>query len=260
MVLMALARSNQHRTPEARPAVERAVRWLLGMQNRDGGWAAFDRDITRKVLEKVPFADHNAMLDPSCPDITARVMDSLGNFGFKVGQEPIDRGLKFLAKTQEPNGSWKGRWGVNYLYGTWQVLQGLHCVGFDMSSEPVRRAVAWLKSVQQESGAWGESCRSYDDPEWAGRGDPTASQTAWALLGLIAAGESNSREVRAGVQWLLARQEADGSWKEGPFTGTGFPKVFYLKYHLYSIYFPVMALARYRDSLRTEEPCDFRSA
>lgn len=262
MVLMALARTNQHRTPQARPAVERAIQWLLGMQNRDGGWAAFDRDITRQILEKVPFADHNAMLDPSCPDITARVMESLGHFGFKVGREPIDRGLRFLEKTQEPNGSWKGRWGVNYLYGTWQVLQGLRRIGYDMSSEPARRAVAWLKSVQQESGAWGESCRSYDDPTWAGRGEPTASQTAWALLGLIAAGEENSPEVGAGIQWLLTHQETDGSWKEEPFTGTGFPKVFYLKYHFYSIYFPAMALGRYRyrDSSRTEEPCDFHSA
>jgi squalene-hopene/tetraprenyl-beta-curcumene cyclase len=245
MVLIALARTGDAKSPEAAPPVARGLSWLLSMQNRDGGWAAFDRNINRKILEKVPFADHNAMLDPSCPDITARVLEALGHFGHRPGKPLVDGALAFIEKNQTPDGKWPGRWGVNYIYGTWQVLVGLRQIGHDMHSPMVRKAVEWLKSVQQEKGAWGESCRSYDDPSWAGRGEPTASQTAWALLGLLAAGEGDSDEVRAGIDWLLATQKDDGSWEEELFTGTGFPKVFYLKYHLYSVYFPLMALARY---------------
>jgi squalene-hopene/tetraprenyl-beta-curcumene cyclase len=259
MVLMALARSRfdekarprthdlfvENELPPDDEATERGVRWLLAMQNSDGGWAAFDRNINCEILTKVPFADHNAMLDPSCPDITARVLEALGHFGYGPGHPAVDRGIAFIRKTQELDSGWPGRWGVNYIYGTWQVLQGLHAVGFDMQDTMVRRAVEWLKRVQQSSGAWGESCASYDDPTLAGVGPPTASQTAWALLGLIAADESHSQEVKLGMQWLLDTQHSDGTWSEEYFTGTGFPKVFYLKYHGYSLYFPMMALARY---------------
>jgi squalene-hopene/tetraprenyl-beta-curcumene cyclase len=229
----------------------RATNWLLGMQNRDGGWAAFDRDIDRKVLERVPFADHNAMLDPSCPDITARVLEALGHHGYSTAQPQVQRALAFLRRTQEPHGGWPGRWGVNYLYGTWQVLQGLAKIGVPNDDPMVRRAVDWLKAVQQPGGGWGESCGSYDDPSLAGVGTPTASQTAWALLGLIAADESGCDEARAGVEWLVRTQQPDGTWAEEPFTGTGFPKVFYLKYHYYALYFPLMALARYSVSRET---------
>jgi squalene-hopene/tetraprenyl-beta-curcumene cyclase len=251
MVLMALAKVRERGCRPARgegaAAAQRGLRWLLAMQNKDGGWAAFDRDIQRQLLTKVPFADHNAMLDPSCPDITARVLEALGYYGYRPGQPQIDRALAFIEQTQELEGCWIGRWGVNYLYGTWQVLQGLQSIGYDMDQPLVRKAAAWLKATQQASGAWGETCRSYDDPSLKGQGEPTASQTAWALLGLLAAGEGDSPEVRAGIDYLRATQQADGSWREEAFTGTGFPKVFYLKYHLYSLYFPLMALARYEN-------------
>ncbi len=248
MALIALARVGHAHSTAAAPAVMRALNWLIGMQNRDGGWAAFDRDNDHEILTKVPFADHNAMLDPSCPDITARVLEALGHFGHRPGQPIVDRALKFIERHQEANGAWPGRWGVNYIYGTWQVLVGLRSIGCDMNQPLVRRATTWLKSVQQPNGAWGESCRSYDDPAWAGRGEATASQTAWALLGLIAAGEIESSSVREGIDYLQATQQADGSWTEEPFTGTGFPKVFYLKYHMYPVYFPLMAIARYANA------------
>jgi squalene-hopene/tetraprenyl-beta-curcumene cyclase len=245
MVLMALARTGASSLPNVEPAVQRGLAWLAAMQNGDGGWAAFDRDINREVLTKVPFADHNAMLDPSCPDITARVLEALAGFGWNCRQAEVQCALVHLERTQDPRGCWPGRWGVNYLYGTWQVLVGLRAIGFDMSAPLVRQAVRWLESVQQPDGGWGETPASYDDPALAGQGPPTASQTAWALLALLAAGEADSPAVRSGIEYLLATQRPDGGWDEEPFTGTGFPKVFYLKYHLYSLYFPLMALARY---------------
>lgn len=264
MVLTGLARSGQaweknqareqwHTWAEGQPtprvpipAVARGLRWLLAMQNDDGGWAAFDRNINRELLTQVPFADHNAMLDPSCPDITARALEALGQYGYRVGHPAVDRGLRFIAQTQDRRGCWIGRWGVNYLYGTWQVLQGLEAIGHDMKQPMVRRAVAWLQEVQQPCGGWGESCATYDDPRLAGQGQVTASQTGWALLGLIAAGEGDQEAVERGIEYLLDAQAPDGSWDEDQFTGTGFPRVFYLKYHNYRVYFPLMALARYQ--------------
>jgi squalene-hopene/tetraprenyl-beta-curcumene cyclase len=261
MVLIALARARHGDDSLTRLPVERGLRWILGMQNRDGGWAAFDRDIDREVLTKVPFADHNAMLDPSCPDITARILEALGQYGYGLEHPQVARAIDYLRKTQEASGAWYGRWGVNYVYGTWQVLTGLEAIGFDRDDPMVKRAVAWLERVQQPGGAWGESCKSYDDPEWAGRGDPTASQTAWAVLGLVCAGRADSPAVRAGIDWLRSSQRADGGWDEVPFTGTGFPKVFYLKYHLYSLYFPLLALARYASAaLAVDERPNYRAA
>jgi squalene-hopene/tetraprenyl-beta-curcumene cyclase len=258
MVLMALARTGHAAEPDGSAAAARALRWLLGMQNTNGGWAAFDRGIERELLTRVPFADHNAMLDPSCPDITGRVLEALGHHDYRVGHPAVDRALAFLERTQQRDGGWLGRWGVNYIYGTWQVLVGLQRVGFDMGQPMVRRAVAWLKRVQQPGGGWGETCRSYDDPALAGQGTPTASQTAWALLGLLAAGEADSDEVRAGIDFLRATQQPDGSWREDQFTGTGFPKVFYLKYHMYRLYFPLMALARYQRAESRERRAESR--
>ncbi len=246
MVLLALQRTALADDPEVVACTRRAVNWLLAMQNKDGGWAAFDVDIDNEVLTKVPFADHNAMLDPSCADITARILEILGTLGYRHDHPQVARGLDYLWRTQEPEGCWYGRWGVNYIYGTWQVLQGLAPLQLSMNHPALRKAADWLESVQQVNGGWGETCASYDDRSLMGQGETTASQTAWAVLGLVSAGRVRSEAVRRGVAYLRETQQADGSWDEGPYTGTGFPRVFYLKYHLYRIYFPLMALGRYQ--------------
>jgi squalene-hopene/tetraprenyl-beta-curcumene cyclase len=246
MVLLALKRSPLAEDPAVAAAARRGVNWLLSMQNRDGGWAAYDVDIDNQVLTQLPFADHNAMLDPSCADITARVLELLGTLGYRADNPSAARALNYLWGTQEPEGCWYGRWGVNYIYGTWQVLQGLRALDFPMDCPAIEKAVAWLESTQQPCGGWGETCESYDCPALKGTGVPTASQTAWATLGLIAAGRARSAAARRGIEFLTGTQLPDGSWDEPQFTGTGFPRVFYLRYHLYRIYFPLMALARYR--------------
>lgn len=224
----------------------RARRWLAAMQNADGGWGAFDRDNNCDLLCKVPFADHNAMIDPSSPDLAGRVLEALGSIGLRTGEPTIDRAVGYLRQTQEPDGSWFGRWGVNYIYGTWQAIEGLRAVGVPAADPAVRAGVRWLESHQQPDGGWGESPASYADPSLAGRGEQTPSQTAWAVAGLIAAGRHDTPAARRGVQWLITRQRADGDWDEAAFTGTGFPKVFYLRYHYYRVSFPLIALARWR--------------
>jgi squalene-hopene/tetraprenyl-beta-curcumene cyclase len=246
MVVLALNRSPLADDPAVVAATRRGVNWLLSMQNRDGGWAAYDVDIDNQVLTQLPFADHNAMLDPSCADITARVIELLGTLGYRADHPAVVRALDYLWSSQEPEGCWYGRWGVNYIYGTWQVLQGLRALDFPMDHPALRRAVEWLESTQRPSGAWGETCQSYDDPALKGTGEPTASQTAWATLGLIAAGRAFSPAVRASIDYLIQTQLPDGTWDEPQFTGTGFPSVFYLRYHLYRVYFPLMALGRYQ--------------
>lgn len=245
MVIIAMVKSKNHMRPECVAAIERAVRWMFLMQNKDGGWGAFDKDIDQEFLTKVPFADHNAMLDPTCPDITARVLEALGFLGYTADEIHIQKAIDYIRCSQEPWGAWVGRWGVNYIYGTWQVLLGLESIGFDMHSPMVLKAVEWLKSCQQEDGSWGETCATYNDPSLAGQGDPTPSQTAWAILGLIAAGEGKSDAVKNGISYLANTQNRGGDWSEKFFTGTGFPKVFYLKYHYYRVYFPLMALSRF---------------
>ena len=246
MVLLALGKTALADDPEVRDCTARAVDWMLALQNRDGGFAAFDVDIDNQVLTKVPFADHNAMLDPSCADITARVIECLGGLGHRGDHPAVARSLDYLWDTQEPEGCWYGRWGVNYIYGTWQVLLGLRAIEFPMDDPRAARAADWLESVQQPGGGWGETCDSYDDPGLKGRGTPTASQTAWAVTGLIAAGRAASEAVARGIRYLVDTQKPDGTWDEAEFTGTGFPSVFYLRYHLYRVYFPLMALGRYR--------------
>ncbi len=245
MVLMGLNRSQTSFDREKSAAIRRGIRWTLGMQGKDGGWASFDKDNDKYIFTKVPFADHNAMIDPSTSDITARVLECLSHFGFTVEDECVQRALIYIKKDQCPDGSWFGRWGTNYLYGTWQTLRGLHVIGADMRLPYVRRAVAWLKNVQNADGGWGESLHSYDDPHYKGIGESTASQTAWGLMGLISAGEAHSPEVARGIDYLLRTQKSDGTWDEELYTGTGFPKVFYLRYHYYCHYWPLMAMGMY---------------
>ena len=233
-------------TGERDEAIQRGMAFQLAMQNRDGGWASFDKDNTHEVFTRIPFADHNAMLDPTSLDVTGRMLETFGALRWDKSREPVQRAIALVKSRQEHDGCWFGRWGVNYIYGTWQVLTGLAAVGEDMQSPYIRRAVKWMLDHQQADGGWGESCATYDDPSLRGTGKVTASQTAWAVHALIAAGEGDHPAVRRGVDWLLARQNPDGTWTENEFTGTGFPKVFYLKYHWYRIYFPLLALAAYR--------------
>jgi squalene-hopene/tetraprenyl-beta-curcumene cyclase len=245
MVLMALNRVSTEFDREKSAAIRRGTRWVLGMQGKDGGWASFDKDNNKWLFTQVPFADHNAMIDPSTSDITARVLESLGHFGFTLEDECVEKAVRYLKRDQSADGSWFGRWGTNYVYGTWQVLRGLRVIGEDMRLPYIRRAVTWLKTSQNADGGWGESLRSYDDPQFKGIGRSTASQTAWAIMGLISAGEVHSPEVARGINYLLNHRELDGSWDEELFTGTGFPRVFYLRYHYYRNYFPLMALGMY---------------
>lgn len=226
-------------------AMQRGEAWMRVMQNRDGGWGAFDRDNNREFLCRVPFADHNAMLDPSTPDLTARVMEAFARLGRTVGDPTIDRAVRYMRRSQEEDGSWFGRWGVNYIYGTWQALQGLAAAGIANDDPMMAAGCEWLIRHQQANGGWGESPATYDHPETRGQGTTTASQTAWALLGLISAGQANHPAVHRGIEYLTSRQRNDGGWDEPEWTGTGFPRVFYLRYHYYPIYFPLMALARY---------------
>lgn len=229
--------------PDRDAAVERAVRWVVGMQCRDGGWGAFDADGTAQLPMKLPFCDFGAVTDPPSADVTAHVVEMLAHLGMADG-EPCRRGVAWLLDAQEADGSWFGRWGANYVYGTGAAVPALVAAGVPTTAPTIRRAVRWLEQHQGEDGGWGEDLRSYVDPAWAGRGEPTASQTAWALLALLAAGE-RSRAVEAGVRWLCRTQRADGTWDEPQFTGTGFPGDFYINYHLYRLVFPVTALGRY---------------
>jgi len=245
MVLMALRLVKPTDSTGLERVFGRALAWQLSFQCRDGGWAAFDKNVIDGWLENMPFADHNAILDPTCSDLTARTLELFGYIGFDRSDASVRDALQFLIDTQEDDGSWYGRWGVNYIYGTWQVLRGLRAIGQDMRQDWILRGRDWLESCQNDDGGWGETCGSYDDPTLKGRGETTASQTAWALMGICACGDIERPSVHRGLRYLLSTQERDGSWSEPQITGTGFPKVFYLKYDFYRQNFPLLALATY---------------
>ena len=244
MVMLALSQAPASDAAAQKACHQRALDWLLAMQSRDGGWAAFDADNNWKFLNNVPFADHNAMLDPTCPDITGRTLEALAAHGVGRGHHAVRRGVEWLIKNQQADGSWYGRWGVAYIYGTCFALRGLAASAESDREAHVLRAGEWLRSIQNADGGWGESCASYDNGVYT-PSPSTPSQSAWATLGLIAGGDAASSSVEHGIEYLLRTQRPDGSWEEELATGTGFPKVFYLNYHLYKDYFPLLALSSF---------------
>jgi squalene-hopene/tetraprenyl-beta-curcumene cyclase len=244
VVAMALDRASD---PKVKQGLPRAVEWIVGMQSKNGGWGSFDAENSHYHLNHIPFADHGALLDPPTEDVTARCVGMLAQIGDEAGNDAIERGLSYLRETQQPDGSWFGRWGTNYIYGTWSVLCAFNAAGEDMSAPHISKAVDWLKQHQLSDGGWGEDGSSY----WSKTKDcvkaSTASQTAWATLALMAAGEVDSDAVQRGIQFLLSAKRDGAQWEEPWFTAVGFPRVFYLRYHGYSAYFPLWALARYRN-------------
>jgi squalene-hopene/tetraprenyl-beta-curcumene cyclase len=259
-VLLALKAVQTPRERYQDEVEQRAIRWVFAMQCRNGGWAAFDKDNTKTIFQYIPFADHNAMLDPPTVDITGRILEMLAAYGYTRRDARVERAVQFVLNEQEPDGSWFGRWGVNYLYGTFLVLRGLEAMGYWNHEVPVQAAAEWIRMVQNADGGWGETCGSYDDPSTRGIGPSTPSQTAWAVLGLLAAGDIRSDSIAKGIRWLVDRQTPDGTWDESAegrngeaiYTGTGFPRVFYLAYHLYRDYFPLLALTTYERAMERE--------
>ena len=249
-VLLGLSRSHASRPAEQQACERRAIQWLLDMQSKDGGWAAFDVDNNWRPLSFVPFADHNAMLDPTCPDITGRVLEALCAYGLDRSHPAVRRGIEYLVRTQEEDGSWYGRWGVDYVYGTFLALRGLQAAGVSDREAYIQRALEWVRAIQNFDGGWGESCESYKEGTYVAA-PSTPSQTAWAVLALLAGGDPTSTSLLDGMDYLVRTQKSDGTWDEQLATGTGFPQVFYLCYHLYRNSFPLLALNTF---LRTKEP------
>jgi squalene-hopene/tetraprenyl-beta-curcumene cyclase len=248
---MALLRQHGHdEDPRVKLSLDRAVEWIIGMQSRNGGWGAFDADNTHYYLNHIPFADHGALLDPPTADVSARCLSFLGQLGYGRDHPAMARALEYLRNDQEEDGSWFGRWGTNYIYGTWSVLCALNVAGEDMGAPWVQKAVAWLKARQRDDGGWGEDGATYWKERRAEVKASTPSQTAWAVLGLMAAGEVESEAVRRGIDYLLAQPREGARWEEPWFTAVGFPRIFYLRYHGYAAYFPLWALARYRNLIR----------
>jgi squalene-hopene/tetraprenyl-beta-curcumene cyclase len=250
MVLLALRQVPTEDVKRRDECLQRGLKWMMTFQCKDGGWAAFDKDCTKSILEKVPFADHNAMLDPECADITARILELLGYEGYTLDDPQVRAAVRYVQKEQEADGSWYGRWGVNYIYGTWQVLRGMRAMKLDMNQPWIQKGAQWLRSVQRPDGGWGERCNTYDDPVFKGQGPSTASQTAWAIMGLCALDNPQDPALQRGIDYLIRTQNQDGSWTEDEITGTGFPQVFYLKYDMYRNAWPLLALATYRRLLR----------
>ncbi len=252
VVVMAMDRARGRTGPVNNEAIARGTEWTVGLQSEDGGWGAFDADNSYHYLNNLPFADHGALLDPPTEDVTARCVSMLAQLGEPVASPRMAAALAWLERTQAADGSWFGRWGVNYIYGTWSVLCALNAAGLPASHPMVTRGANWLKTIQNADGGWGEDCDSYDLARTGHTPAPsTASQTGWALLGLMAAGGVASDAVARGVAWLAAHQAADGLWGQEHHTGGGFPRVFYLRYHGYPKYFPLWALARYRNLMRS---------
>ena len=248
VVVCALDRARGRAGAKYDEAIARGTEWTVGLQSKDGGWGAFDADNSYHYLNNIPFADHGALLDPPTADVSARVVSMLGQLGEPAGSDRMRAAVAYLVKEQEADGSWFGRWGVNYIYGTWSALCALNAAGMTVADAPVRRGADWLIAVQNPDGGWGESCDSYAlDRSGHVAADSRASQTAWALLGLMAAGAADHPAVARGVAWLTANQSDGGEWPEEDFTGGGFPRVFYLRYHGYAKIFPLWALARYRN-------------
>ena len=253
MVLLGLDKVDHPKERYQHNVATRAIDWIFAMQCKNGGWASFDKDNTRMVFQHIPFADHNAMLDPPTVDITGRVLEMLAAYGYTQDDPKVRKAIKFVLSQQEADGSWFGRWGVNYIYGTMLVLRGLQAMGVDHHEPYIQQAAEWLRMVQNPDGGWGETCGSYDDPSTRGIGPSTPSQTAWGIMGLLAAGDTRSESVQKGVLYLLKNQRPDGTWDEDQYTGTGFPRVFYLAYHLYRDYFPLIALSSYAREFATLE-------
>ena len=230
--------------------MERAFKWALSFQCKDGGFAAFDKDVTKPWLEKVPFSDHNAILDPPCSDITGRMLEYIGKANYPINSKTLSRIISYMKQSQESDGSWWGRWGVNYIYGTWQALRGLSAVKEDMNQDWIMRSRDWLESCQNPDGGWGETPGSYDHACLKGQGTSTATQTAWAVMGILSFGDPTRPSIQSGIQFLLNTQYADGTWNGDHYTGTGFPKVYYMRYEYYRINWPLIALAEYKDSLK----------
>jgi squalene-hopene/tetraprenyl-beta-curcumene cyclase len=259
-VLLALNCVSHPRERNQIDVSQRALDWIFAMQCKNGGWASFDKDNTKMIFEYIPFADHNAMLDPPTVDITGRILEMLANYGYTRRDKRVEKAIQFVLKEQESDGSWFGRWGVNYLYGTFLVLRGLEAMGVWNHEPAIQQAAEWIRMVQNADGGWGETCTSYDNPNLRGIGPSTPSQTAWALLGLLAAGDTRSDSVAKGIRWLVTKQLENGSWDESAadrnseavYTGTGFPRVFYLAYHLYRDYFPLLALTTYKRAMEKE--------
>ena len=260
-VLLALKSVDNPRERYQHEVTQRAVEWVFAMQCKNGGWASFDKDNTKKMFESIPFADHNAMIDPPSVDITGRILEMLASYGYTRRDKRVESAVQFILREQENDGSWFGRWGVNYLYGTFLVLRGLQAMEYSYLEVPVQAAAEWIRMVQNPDGGWGETAGTYDDADTKGVGPSTPSQTAWALLGLLAANDTRSDSVAKGIRWLIERQHEDGSWDElmpgrngeSYYTGTGFPRVFYLGYHLYKQYFPLLALTTYRKAMERGE-------
>jgi squalene-hopene/tetraprenyl-beta-curcumene cyclase len=241
---MALDRSGD---PAYREHIDRAVEWIVGMQSKNGGWGAFDADNEHYHLNYIPFADHGALLDPPTADVSARCLSMLAQLGMKPGTEVVDKAIAYLLNEQEQNGSWFGRWGTNYIYGTWSVLCALNAAGLAHDHPAMVRAVEYLVGKQRDDGGWGEDGISYYAGHHGEGSVSTASQTAWAVLGMMAAGQVEHDAVKRGIEFLMRERQEHGLWDEQSFSAVGFPRVFYLRYHGYRAYFPVLALARYRN-------------